>query len=175
MILYSLPISNYCGKVLHALRFKDLECEILPPPGGYGSEEYKKRVPSGTIPALDHDGVILSESEVINEYLNEVFPEPNLLPGSAEQRAKIRMLCRLHDLKLEPIVRSLFPAMSPEKRDAEMVEKRLEEMEQSLERRRHPLGIGSDQRIPQRSFPGTQPPSRVCRTEGKDPHALQAA
>ena len=134
MILYSLPISNYCGKVLHVLRFKDLECEILPPPGGYGSEEYKKRVPSGTIPALDHDGVILSESEVINEYLNEVFPEPNLLPGSAEQRAKIRMLCRLHDLKLEPIVRSLFPAMSPEKRDAEMVEKRLEEMEQSLER-----------------------------------------
>ena len=136
MILYSLPISNYCGKVLHALRFKDVECEILPPPGGYGSEEYKKRVPSGTIPALDHDGVILSESEVINEYLNEVFPEPNLLPGSAEQRAKIRMLCRLHDLKLEPIVRSLFPAMSPEKRDAEMVEKRLEEMEQSLERLR---------------------------------------
>ena len=136
MILYSLPISNYCGKVLHALRFKDLECEIPPPPGGYGSEEYKKRVPSGTIPALDHDGVILSESEVINEYLNEVFPEPNLLPGSAEQRAKIRMLCRLHDLKLEPIVRSLFPAMSPEKRDAEMVEKRLEEMEQSLERLR---------------------------------------
>ena len=136
MILYSLPISNYCGKVLHALRFKDLECEILPPPGGYGSEEYKKRVPSGTIPALYHDGVILSESEVINEYLNEVFPEPNLFPGSAEKRAKIRMLCRLHDLKLEPIVRSLFPAMSPEKRDAEVVEKRLEEMEQSLERLR---------------------------------------
>ena len=142
MILYLLPISNYCGKVLHALRFKDLECEIHPPPGGYGSEEYKKRVPSGTIPALDHDGVILSESEVINEYLNEVFPKPNLLPGSAEQRAKIRMLCRLHDLKLEPIVRSLFPAMSPEKRDAEMVEKRLREMEQSLERLRRLIQPG---------------------------------
>jgi len=142
MILYSLPISNYCGKVLHALRFKDVECEILPPPGGYGSEEYKKRVPSGTIPALDHDGVILSESEVINEYLNEVFPEPNLLPGSAEQRAKVRMLCRLHDLKLEPIVRSLFPAMSPEKRDAEVVEKRFREMEQSLERLRGLIQTG---------------------------------
>ena len=143
MILYSLPISNYCGKVLHALRFKDVECEILPPPGGYGSEEYKKRVPSGTIPALDHEGVILSESEVINEYLNEVFPKPNLLPGSAEQRAKIRLLCRLHDLKLEPIVRSLFPSMSPEKRDAEVVEKRLEEMEQSLERLRGLIQPGS--------------------------------
>ena len=128
--------------MLHALRFKDLECEIRSPPGGYGSKEYKKRVPSGTIPALDHDGVILSESEVINEYLNEVFPEPNLLPGSAEQRAKIRMLCRLHDLKLEPIVRSLFPAMSPEKREAEVVEKRLEEMEQSLERLRGLIQTG---------------------------------
>ena len=142
MILYSLPISNYCGKVLHALRFKDVECEILPPPGGYGSEVYKKRIPSGTIPALYHDGVILSESEVINEYLNEVFPEPNLLPGSAEQRAKIRMHCRLHDLKLEPIVRSLFPAMSPEKRDAEVVEKRFREMEQSLERLRGLIQTG---------------------------------
>ena len=76
MILYSLPISNYCGKVLHALCFKNLQCEILPPPGGYGSEEYKKRVPSGTIPALDHDGVILSESEVINDSnKKELTPE----------------------------------------------------------------------------------------------------
>ena len=79
---------------------------------------------------------------MINEYLNEVFPEQNLLPGSAEERAKIRMLCRLHDLKLEPIVRSLFPAMSPEKRDAEVVEKRLEEMEQSLERLRGLIQTG---------------------------------
>ena len=33
MILYSLPISNYCDKVLNALRFKDVECEIIPPAG----------------------------------------------------------------------------------------------------------------------------------------------
>ena len=63
MILYSLPISNYSGKVLHVIRFKGLESEVLPPPGGYGSDEYKKIVSSGTIPALDHDGIILSESE----------------------------------------------------------------------------------------------------------------
>ncbi|HJO45545.1 MAG: glutathione S-transferase family protein [SAR324 cluster bacterium] len=132
MILYSLPISNYSGKVLHAIRFKDLECEVLPPPGGYGSDEFKKTVASGTIPALDHDGIILSESEVINEYLNEIHPEPNLLPGSLENRASIRMLCRFHDLKLEPIVRSLFPAMSPDKRDSGLVEKRFEDMNQAL-------------------------------------------
>ena len=132
MILYSLPISNYSGKVLHAIRFKVLNCQVVPPPGGYGSDEYKKIVASGTIPALDHNGIILSESEVINEYLNEVFPDPNLLSGSPRQRAFIRMLCRFHDLKMEPIVRSLFPAMSPNKRDSDLLEKRCDEMDHAL-------------------------------------------
>ena len=132
MILYSLPISNYSGKVLHAIRFKVLDCQILPPPGGYGADEYKKIVVSGTIPALDHDGIILSESEVINEYLNEVFPDPNLLSDSPGQSATIRMLCRFHDLKMEPIVRSLFPSMSPKKRDHDLLKKRFDEMDRAL-------------------------------------------
>ena len=132
MILYSLPISNYCGKVLLVIRFKALECEVVPPRGGYGSDEYKGIVPTGTIPALDHDGIIYSESEVINEYLNEIHPKPDLLPGSAGNRASIRMLCRFHDLKLEPIVRSLFPSMNPAKRDLGMVEMRFEEMTRVL-------------------------------------------
>ena len=42
------------------------------------------------------------------------------------------MLCRFHDLKLEPIVRSLFPAMSPDKRDSGLLEKRFEDMNQAL-------------------------------------------
>ena len=132
MILYSLPISNYSGKVLHAIRFKVLDCQILHPPGGYGSDEYKKIVESGTIPALDHDGIILSESEVINEYLNEVFPDPNLLFGSPGKRASIRMLCRFHDLKMEPIVRSLFPAMRSKKRDHDLLKKRFDEMDRAM-------------------------------------------
>ncbi len=132
MILYSLPISNYCGKVLLVIRFKALECEVVPPKGGYGSDEYKRIVPTGTIPALDHDGIIYSESEVINEYLNEIHPEPDLLQGSAENRATIRMLCRFHDLKLEPIVRSLFPSMNQAKRDLQMVEMCFDEMNRVL-------------------------------------------
>jgi len=68
--LYDLPISSYCCKIRIILRHKGLEWKSIPPPGGYGSDAYCKLVPSGTIPALDHDGFIVGESDAISEYLN---------------------------------------------------------------------------------------------------------
>ena len=133
MILYSLPISNYCGKVLHTLRFKDVECEILPPPGGYGSEEYKKKVPSGTIPALDHDGVIISESEVINEYLEDKFPATALLPSDAEGRAAVRAITRYHDLYVDPPMRAVFPKLFGQDLDDEFIAKKIAEVNDNLD------------------------------------------
>jgi len=46
----------------------------------------------GKVPAIEHEGVYLWESAVINEYLNEVFPEPALLPSAPAQRAQARIL-----------------------------------------------------------------------------------
>jgi glutathione S-transferase len=45
----------------------------------------------GKVPAIEHDGVHLYESAIINEYLDEVFPEPRLLPGPAAARALARI------------------------------------------------------------------------------------
>jgi glutathione S-transferase len=45
----------------------------------------------GKVPAIEHDGVHLYESAVINEYLDEVFPEPRLLPRTPAQRAQARI------------------------------------------------------------------------------------
>ena len=52
--LYSIPMSLYCAKTRVLLRHKGLEFEEMPPPGGYGSDEYKTYVPSGNLPALLH-------------------------------------------------------------------------------------------------------------------------
>jgi glutathione S-transferase len=43
------------------------------------------------VPALEHDGHYLWESAVVNEYLDEVFPEPRLLPADPVQRAVARI------------------------------------------------------------------------------------
>lgn len=47
--------------------------------------------PYGKVPALVHDGETLYESLIINEYLDEVFPEPPLMPAAPVLRARARI------------------------------------------------------------------------------------
>ena len=129
---YSHPVSNFCAKVEIVLRLKGLAFDVCAPPGGYGSEEYKSRVPAGTIPAIVHGDLVLSESETINEYLDEVSPDPPLLPGSPADRARIRQVARFHDTRLEPPMRALFPMMAPAGRDSSRIERHLAEIRQRL-------------------------------------------
>ena len=48
--------------------------------------------PAGKVPVLEEDGWILPESAVINEYLNERYPEPPLWPDDPGERAVGRLL-----------------------------------------------------------------------------------
>ena len=117
MILYAIPVSTYSAKVRIALGIKDIAYEMVPPPGGYSSAEYKAIVPVGTIPGLKDGDFVISESEVITEYLEEKYPDPSLLAGNAEQRAHQRFLTRFHDLWLEPHLRATFAHVDPANRD----------------------------------------------------------
>ena len=126
LTFYTHPVSNFAAKVEIALRLKGLAFEALPPPGGYGSAAFKAVVPAGTIPAIVHDGLVLSESETIVEYLNEAFADPPLLPEGAAARARCRQLARFHDTRLEPPLRALFPHMAPAGRDPAFVAQQLD-------------------------------------------------
>lgn len=117
LVLYAHPVSNFCAKVEIVLRLKGLAYEARRPPGGYGSAAYKAIVPAGTIPALVDGGLVLSESETINEYLEEAYPAPPLLPAAVPERALARQLARFHDTRLEPVLRGLFTQMDPAGRD----------------------------------------------------------
>ncbi len=119
--LYSIPESLYSAKLRIVLRTKSIDFEVVAPPGGYGSEEYKEIIPAGTVPAIVHDGFVLADSEAIAEYLNEVFPEPEMLPGGSRERAKARERSRYHDTRLEPEVRSMFGHIAPQGQIADIV------------------------------------------------------
>ena len=133
LIFYAQPVSNYCAKVEIVLGCKCLAFESREPPGGYGSVSYRAIVPGGTIPALIDGDLTLSESEIINEYLNERFPEPPLLHGDPASRAHQRLLARFHDLCLEPPLRALFRHMDPAERDPEFCRARIGEFQLRLD------------------------------------------
>jgi glutathione S-transferase len=61
------------------------------------SPEYVAINPDGVVPTLVHDGVTITESSVINEYLDEVFPNPPLKPASAVERARMRIWTKYVD------------------------------------------------------------------------------
>jgi len=140
MKLYNVNLSNFATKSRLVIYEKGLNVEIAPIPGGQlSSAEYAKINPLGKTPTLDADGVIIPESEVINEYLEDKYPTPPLLPKSPEGRAKVRIFTRFHDLYLEPPLRALFGQMNPKTRDEKVVtekvtdfKKRLDQLEKML-------------------------------------------
>jgi glutathione S-transferase len=90
--LYDAPRCPYCARVRIVLAEKRVaydavEIDLSNRPGWL----YEMN-PAGKVPVLDEDGWILPESAVINEYLNERFPEPALWPDDPGERAAGRLL-----------------------------------------------------------------------------------
>lgn len=101
MKLYSGDLSPYSARVRMQIYAKGLEDRIeLERPADFGMPTFRQRNPIGRIPVLDIDGDLMPESEVIAEYLEEVFPEPSLLGETARETAHIRTLARIGDVYL---------------------------------------------------------------------------
>ena len=57
---------------------------------------YEKN-PAGRVPVIEEDAFVLAESAVVNEYLEERFPDPPLLPADPAERALARLRIWRHD------------------------------------------------------------------------------
>lgn len=60
--------------------------------------------PNGQVPALVHDGRVVTESTVINEYVDEAFDGPALRPSDAYGRARMRVWTKFVDEYLCPAI-----------------------------------------------------------------------
>jgi len=61
------------------------------------SPEFVAVNPNGQVPVLIHDGAVINESTVINEYLDEVFPDVRLVPENPVERAQMRIWSKFVD------------------------------------------------------------------------------
>lgn len=93
--------------------------------------QFVKLNPNGQVPVLVHDGVAITESTVINEYLEDVFPEPRLRPREAAARARMRIWSKFVDEYFCPAL-SMIGWHIMVRRIAQAIDK--DELERILER-----------------------------------------
>lgn len=114
MKLYSSPLSPYSARVRASLYYKSLQAEMIKPSsiGGMTSPAFKAITPIGKIPVLVlDDGVTITESDSIVEFLEDRYPQPSLRPVNPLLRAKARMLSRIVELYVMGAIVGLQPMM----------------------------------------------------------------
>src|SRR6185312_3459333 len=98
MKLYNFHASSTSYRTRIVLNLKGLAYEYVPirlDKGEHLGDAYGKINPMRGVPSLDADGVLFYQSPAIIEYLEEVYPNPPLLPKDANGRARVRALAAI--------------------------------------------------------------------------------
>ncbi|MGP9689858.1 glutathione S-transferase family protein [Psychrobacter sp. AOP22-C1-C5] len=98
--LHGFASSNYYNIIKHALLYKEIPFQenlIFT-----GNDELLAVSPMGKVPAITTDeGVSLSESSVICDYIEEAYPAIPLYPESPTERAAVRQIMKIAELYFE--------------------------------------------------------------------------
>ncbi len=108
--LYEYPPSSNCQKVRLVLAEKGLSYEsviIDLRKKEQTAPEYLRINPYGLVPAMDDDGVVIYESTIINEFLEEKYPQVPVFPQDPAARAKARILEDFRDNHLYPALKTI--------------------------------------------------------------------
>jgi maleylacetoacetate isomerase len=106
--LYTFFRSSASYRVRIALNWKGLDYEQAAIHLRRGGGEqlgaaYKAINPQALVPALEDRGTILTQSLAIIEYLEEIRPQPPLLPANPAERARVRSMAMIIACEVHPI------------------------------------------------------------------------
>ena len=107
LILHNFFRSSTSIRVRAALNLKGLAYDYVPyvlRDGETRTPDYLARNPAGLVPTLEReDGTQMTQSLAIIEWLDEVHPEPALLPSDADGRARVRALAYMIACEIHPL------------------------------------------------------------------------
>ena len=106
LVLHTYWRSSASHRVRLALRYKGLAYEAVHVnllEGEQRSEAYRAKSPMGYVPCLVVDGTPFVESTAILELIEELQPDPPLLPAGPEDRARVRALFQIVNAGIQPL------------------------------------------------------------------------
>jgi glutathione S-transferase len=106
--LFSMPLCPFAHRVRLVLAEKAIAYRLTEVDLGNKPQAFLRVSRHGKVPALRHGDVHLCESAIINEYLDEAFPEQPLLPRAPAERAKARLWIEFGNSRLFAVTASLL-------------------------------------------------------------------
>ena len=100
MKIFGANVSPFVRKVLATATHKQLDFEHVVVMPGSDDPEFRRMSPLGKIPALADGDLVVSDSTIICEYLEDRFPEVKMMPEAAEDRARARWYEEYGDTKM---------------------------------------------------------------------------
>jgi len=89
--IFSAEVCPYAHRTRLVLMHKGVDFSLTEIDLSDKPDWFAEVSPYGKVPSIRHDGRIVYESAIINEYLDEVFPEPALMPSDPHTRAIARI------------------------------------------------------------------------------------
>ncbi|MDQ3864451.1 MAG: glutathione S-transferase family protein [Actinomycetota bacterium] len=138
MKLYNTQRCPYARRTRIVLHEKGIDFEVNEVDLSNKSEEFLKVSPYGKVPVLRVNGTSLYESNVVNEYLDEVYDSPRLMPENPEERASVRSWMAFADDYFFP---SIFRITMGAQRgySEEEIQEAKEKLDDTLSRLEHQL------------------------------------
>src|SRR4029077_19618553 len=135
--LYDFLSCPYGQKVRIVLAEKALTYDLVTVDlthGEHRKPDFLRLNPFGRVPVLVDDDPTVYDSTIINEYLEDEYPEPPLLPqvGSSAMRSRARTFEDFADTSFTPQVGQLIAEVT--KPDGESDQNRVQRLHQSVER-----------------------------------------
>jgi len=112
MKLYTGDLSPYSAKVrmqIYAMGITDIDFELPP---SFFMGKLAEVSPIGRIPVLEVEDGIIPESEVIAEYLDDLYRERSLLGSTPRMRADVRLISRIADIYLMNNIFMVLPQLN---------------------------------------------------------------
>ena len=89
--IFSAEVCPYAHRTRLVLMHKGIDFSLTEIDLSKKPDWFAEVSPYGKVPSIRHDGCTIYESAIINEYLDEAFPEPALMPAESHARAMARI------------------------------------------------------------------------------------